>query len=143
MAIDELTFEFDKTKDHSIDFLVKHSFKRLLEKLNVESVSKSNRTKVNTNEKINFKNRKINYKLITNLNDLEEIISICNEKDIIAIDCETNSLNSKTSNLVGVSIAYDIGKAVYIPLRHIKNENDLSKRRMQKIFLNKYHLRML
>ena len=134
MAIDELTFEFDKNKKSFIDFLVKHSFKRLLEKLNVGSSSNTNLTNVNSNKNIDFKSRQPDYKLITNLNDLEEIIKICSEKDIIAIDCETNSLNSKTSNLVGVSIAYDIGKAVYIPLRHIKNENDLFEKKNTKDF---------
>ena len=60
----------------------------------------------------------------------------CNEKSEIAIDCETNSLNFKSGNLVGLSIAYDIGKAVYIPLRHINNDNDLFENKKNDDFPN-------
>ena len=44
---------------------------------------------------------------------------------VLMLDDGTNSLNFKSGNLVGLSIAYDIGESVYIPLRHINNDNDL------------------
>ncbi len=132
LNVDQLIFKFDKNKKTFIEFLEKHSFKRLLEKVNSDSLTNKNENKVNQN--LNFKNRKIEYKLITTLDQLNEIVKICNEKNIIAIDCETNSLNSKTSKLVGLSIAYEIGKAVYIPLRHKQNENHLFENKKTKNF---------
>ena len=46
------------------------------------------------------------------------------DRDVIAIDCETDSLNAKSTSLVGISIAYKEGEACYIPLRHGLNLNN-------------------
>ena len=63
--------------------------------------------------------------MITKESDLDEFLLICKKRDFIA-DCETDSLNIKTANLVGFSIAIDEGSACYIPLRHgMKKNNDL------------------
>ena len=40
------------------------------------------------------------------------------DNGVIAIDCETTSLNAVEANIVGFSISTGIGDACYIPLAH-------------------------
>ena len=40
------------------------------------------------------------------------------EKKIVAVDTETNSLDPHEANLVGISLCYSPGVACYIPLEH-------------------------
>ena len=115
----ELKFDFNQNKEIFSNFLQTHSFKRLIEKISDGIDLEKSEARENINEINNFSERKVNYELVTSENELKKVLEICNEKSEIAIDCETNSLNFKSGNLVGLSIAYDIGEAVYIPLRHI------------------------
>ena len=41
-----------------------------------------------------------------------------NEKSIISVDCETNSLNPVDAELVGISFGCDTNEAYYIPVAH-------------------------
>ena len=132
----ELKFDFNKNKEIFSNFLQKHSFKRLIEKISDGIDLEKSDARESVNEINDFSERKVNYKLVTSENELKKVLEICNEKSEIAIDCETNSLNFKSGNLVGLSIAYDIGKAVYIPLRHINNDNDLFENKKNDDFPN-------
>ncbi len=136
MDLGELKFDFNKNKEIFSNFLQKHSFKRLIEKISDGIDLKKSEERENINEINNFSERKVNYELVTSENELKKVLEICNEKSEIAIDCETNSLNFKSGNLVGLSIAYDIGEAVYIPLRHINNDHDLFENKKNDDFPN-------
>ena len=58
------------------------------------------------------------YKTILKIDELENWIKKIDEKGIVAVDTETDSLNPHKANLVGISLCYDEGIACYIPLRH-------------------------
>ena len=60
------------------------------------------------------------YKLIQNESDLEEFINQIKKTGICAIDTETTGLNPFKDKIVGFSLAYDEGKACYVPLNHGK-----------------------
>jgi DNA polymerase-1 len=49
---------------------------------------------------------------------LFETISKIGEDEIIAFDTETDSLDSKSANIVGFSFAYEKDKAYYVPIAH-------------------------
>ena len=120
MGISDINFDINFLSPELTNFLKVHDFKRLIERF--ENFKNNENSNV-TNEKIqnynfDFKNRKKNYKLITNITQLDEFLSYSYKQDVIAIDCETDSLNAKSANLVGISIAYNLGNACYIPLRH-------------------------
>jgi len=132
----ELKFDFNKNKEIFSNFLQTHSFKRLIEKISDGIDLEKSETRENINEINNFSERIVNYELVTSENELKKVLEICNEKSEIAIDCETNSLNFKSGNLVGLSIAYDIGESVYIPLRHINDDNDLFENKNNDDFPN-------
>ena len=61
------------------------------------------------------------YKAITDIAELEKYISAFlksgNKKKLIAYDSETTSLNTFNCNILGFSLCYQEGKAVYIPIQ--------------------------
>ena len=61
------------------------------------------------------------YKAITDISDLEKYISAflksSDKKKLIAYDSETTSLDTFNCNILGFSLCYEPGKAVYIPLQ--------------------------
>ena len=98
----------------------KFNFTSWLKELDAQSsqnnkiADKSNNSHPN---KTKFLNKK-NYTLVTNFKDLESWVEKIINKKFFCIDTETDSLNFMDANLVGISIAIDMGDAVYIPLQH-------------------------
>ncbi|PZF76472.1 DNA polymerase I [Aestuariivirga litoralis] len=58
------------------------------------------------------------YETVTTLASLEAWCAAAYEKGYLALDTETDSLDSMRANLVGVSLATAPGRACYIPLQH-------------------------
>ena len=130
--IDEFKIESVLELNRLIPFLKVHGFKSLLSKYeNIEIQEINEVTKISNinyvkNEK-EFKSIQKNYYLIENLQDLKLFLKKCYDKSAIAVDCETDSLNAKNANLVGLSLSFEEGEACYIPLRHgINLENNQS-----------------
>ena len=65
-------------------------------------------------EKIQFSK----YKLITNVEELKKWCDDIIMNGIVAIDCETDSLNAVDAKIVGFSMAMENSKSCYIPLEH-------------------------
>lgn len=63
--------------------------------------------------------REAEYRLITCREELEECLRLIGEKGAVGFDTETDSLNAARANLVGFSLSWEPGKAVYVPLGHI------------------------
>ncbi|TCS63675.1 DNA polymerase I [Varunaivibrio sulfuroxidans] len=59
-----------------------------------------------------------NYELIQDIETLKRWIAEAEEKGVVAVDCETTSLDVMRAEIVGVSLAYEEGRACYIPLAH-------------------------
>jgi DNA polymerase-1 len=130
--IDEFKIESVLELNKLIPFLKVHGFKSLLNKYeNIEIQETNEVTKISNinyvkNEK-EFKSIQKKYYLIENLQDLKLFLKKCYDKSAIAVDCETDSLNAKNANLVGLSLSFEEGEACYIPLRHgINLENNQS-----------------
>ncbi len=60
-----------------------------------------------------------NYETVTSLKDLDRWIAEAMELGAVAVDTETDSLDSMQAGLVGVSLSTLPGKACYIPLAHV------------------------
>tara|TARA_Y100000590_G_scaffold253453_1_gene284725 strand:+ start:210 stop:2972 length:2763 start_codon:yes stop_codon:yes gene_type:complete len=103
-------------KEKLYDFLREMEFNRLLsqvisnygESANEKIESKSNVTKFNLKK----------YETILKIDDLKKWVKQIEEKKIVAVDTETNSLDPHEANLVGISLCYSPGVACYIPLEH-------------------------
>ena len=110
-----------------IPFLKTHGFKSLLNKY-------ENYEEFETKEQIDTPHFNIvkehkeykkiqDYQLIDTTENLKKFVTECSEQSVIAIDCETNSLNAKSADLIGISLSFKEGVASYVPLRH---GNDLN-----------------
>ncbi len=94
--------------DALLPFLENQQFHSILSRLKKKGKSKT----VKKTEK--------NYTLIQDRVMLKKWIDLCFESGIIAIDTETTSLNARSAELVGISLAIDEGRACYIPLGHVQ-----------------------
>ena len=57
------------------------------------------------------------YSVVTNLEELQNYINLIEEnKKIVAFDCETTSLDTLNTQLVGFSLSSQVGKGIYVPL---------------------------
>ena len=69
---------------------------------------------------------KSKYECVTTTGRLAHWIKRCEETDVIAVDLETNSLDSAAADLVGICLAVADNEACYIPLAHLgDNEGDM------------------
>ena len=128
LDLKSLNVKIELKNENFINFVKEHDFKKLIQRLE-KSVNNQNKDKesIINKDDFQFTNRTKNYQLILTENDLDKFLSNCKSKNIISVDCETDSLNCMSANLVGISISYDKGEACYIPLRHGLNfeKNDL------------------
>ena len=60
----------------------------------------------------------VTYTAITTEKALDELIIELEKQPVIAFDTETDSLDTTSVNLVGISLAWQTGKAFYIPVGH-------------------------
>ncbi len=106
----------DKEKLYS--FLREMEFNRLLSSaISVYGEPKFSDVK-NLNNKISNEINSKNYKLISDISELDSWIDTAEKKGEFAIDTETTSLDPHQTSLVGISISTELGKACYIPLDH-------------------------
>ena len=122
-------------KEKLFSFLRDMEFNRLLSSAisaygEVGFVNKNDKNKqVNDEKPISNKN----YKLITKIEEIDELINEIEEAGEFAVDTETSSLDPHQAELVGISICAKIGKAFYIPLGH-KSKNYFNKKEILKKF---------
>ncbi len=60
------------------------------------------------------------YETILTLEHLDAWIAEAEEAGVVAVDTETDALDSFRAGLVGVSLAVAPGRACYIPLAHVQ-----------------------
>ena len=110
----------DIEKDKLYEFLRLMEFNRLLSSVishyGEPKFSEREKTQENGEKFLSVDRKK--YLLIEKLNDIDDWLKEAEEKGELSIDTETNSLNPHLAELVGISLATNIGKACYIPLKH-------------------------
>ena len=111
-------------KNKLYEFLRDMEFNRLLSSVISQygepKLSGNNNFSINKEENSNIDRKK--YKLVTKLDDIDKWLIDAEEKGELSIDTETTSLNPHLAELVGISLSTDIGKACYIPLKHLSQE---------------------
>ncbi len=110
----------DIEKDKLYEFLRLMEFNRLLSSVishyGEPKFSEREKSQQNGENFLSVDRKK--YLLIEKLNDIDDWLKEAEEKGELSIDTETNSLNPHLAELVGISLATNIGKACYIPLKH-------------------------
>tara|TARA_B100000686_G_scaffold260274_1_gene272973 strand:- start:554 stop:2224 length:1671 start_codon:yes stop_codon:yes gene_type:complete len=125
------TFTLKKIdKDKLYDFLREMEFNRLLSQVIAHYGNATENKEKVTKDSIHFDLKK--YKTILKISELDDWITKIEEKGIVSVDTETNSLNPHTASLVGISLCCEEGKACYIPIDH-----SVEKTLEKKIVLNK------
>lgn len=61
---------------------------------------------------------KLDYQAVTTEAQLAALLDKLSQADTIGIDTETTSLDTMNASLVGISIAFQAGEAIYIPVGH-------------------------
>ena len=69
-------------------------------------------------EPLEVHQNKGNYRAITDVSDLSDFIDKAIEAGTVAYDSETDSLNTITANIIGFSLCYKSGEAVFVPVSH-------------------------
>jgi len=112
-----------------LDFLTKMEFrtltKRIAQKFELEIPTSDNLDTTSTNnisEKVPFDSA--NYEYIKTADQLQTWVHKIYETGYVAIDTETTSLNDMLAELVGISLATEIGSACYIPIGHKEGQDD-------------------
>ena len=71
------------------------------------------------------------YPTITDMAALDAMIAEAYSGGLLAIDTETDALDSVASGLVGISIATAPGRAAYIPLAHVSSDDMFGEKPLQ------------
>ncbi len=109
----------DVDKENLFNFLREMEFNRLLSQaIGFYGESKKESFVKEKEKNESFQINVNDYKNILNEIDLDKLVKKLNEKSIIAVDCETSSLNPIDAELVGVSFSCDVNEAYYIPVAH-------------------------
>ncbi len=106
-------------KDKLYNFLREMEFNRLLSSV-ISAYGESNfqSSKIEKKFEIQKPINNKNYHLITNEKEIDEWLKEAEELGELAVDTETDSLDPRQANLVGISMSTKIGKACYIPIGH-------------------------
>ena len=115
--------------DQLLEFLAKMEFrtltKRIAQKFDAEIPTFNNLDsddKINNLEQVPFDRKK--YELIKTADQLQNWINRIYEIGYVAVDTETTSLDDMLAELVGISLAIEMGSACYIPVGHKEGQND-------------------
>lgn len=128
--------DFHNFKRQDIDlhklktFLLEQGFNSLIGRLPNEDgfdISRSAYVALSrNNEEIQTKpDIKNDYKLIIDEKELNIWLKSIYSKGIVSLDTETTSVDAVSAELVGISLATEPGKAIYIPLNHKSKEGGL------------------
>ena len=123
-------------------FLLEQGFNSLIGRLPnedgfIESKSAYVALPQDKEEIINELDIEINYKLITEEKDLINWIQGIYLRGMVAVDTETTSIDSVSAKLVGISLSYEPGNAVYIPLAHKSKEGGLIAEEIKQMDMKK------
>lgn len=110
-----------------ITFLQTHGFKSVLARLGAKpvEVAVSAHTPAPVFETPKPAPLEATYVTVTDTRTLEEWVREAEDKGIVCIDTETTSLTPANATLVGISIAFEEGRAAYIPVGHRGKQTDL------------------
>ena len=112
-------------KDKLYTFLREMEFNRLLSSA-ISAYGEPNLSSFKKEIKIEDNQIKIDrskYYLINNLDEIDEWIKEAEQNGEVAVDTETSSLDPHNTDLIGISLSTEIGKACYIPIGHKTKKN--------------------
>ncbi len=113
----------DTNTETLIAFLEEHGLNSVLKRLGHDAPSQTSKQDAPQNDFPPIVDNK--YTLIQDVKTLEKWLARASETGILSFDTETTALTPAKADLVGISIASEVGKAAYIPFAHKSGEVDL------------------
>ncbi|MEW6050939.1 MAG: DNA polymerase I [Candidatus Zixiibacteriota bacterium] len=110
-ALDRKPINYEATKKLFLEL----EFSNLLKQIGVESASIASEQGVSTAE--------ADYRTVTSLDELRQLIEALSAAREIAVDTETTSVDALQAKLVGVSLSSKAGSGYYIPLGHTQDSS--------------------
>lgn len=121
-AVDDFAVK-DPDPQRLIDFLETMEFRRLVAQVQAKAGAAVT-AEAGAAAALTAPPEKIDYDLVQDADALRRWVAEAMRLGCVAVDTETDSLNPRTGNLVGFSLALEPGKACYVPLRHINPQGD-------------------
>lgn len=112
----ELSYHLENLalKSKDVPFLTKafehYEFRQLLRSLENTLTSSDEPVVIDSNE--------LDYKIIYNNIEFEQMMADLSQSDAVVFDLETDSLNTLEANIVGIAFSHKPYHAFYVPLRH-------------------------
>lgn len=117
----------DPEKPRLTAFLQKHGFNSIIKRLG--NSPDNSEGKEPAREQDIWPSPKDNkYTLITDEKTLDDWIDEAYEQGLLVIDTETTSLTPAKAKLVGIALTCTVGKAAYIPLGHVQEQDLLGNK---------------
>lgn len=116
--------------DHDvlISFLQEQAFRTLTSRVEKKfgGTNKPYASMIDTSKKqeINKVYKKTVYELVNNETALTQWVQAIQDKGVVAVDTETNSLSPVSAKMVGISLSLGEGSGCYIPVGHEIQEHD-------------------
>ena len=118
--------DFDKLRDLFLRLEFKNQYSRLLTIYGMWS-KQDNIEEESTAEVSTYNEKKVNYKLITDFKDAEELAKKLSKESLIVFDTETDDLNNFKLNLAGASFSTKENEGYYIALNPFKDKDEKVK----------------
>jgi DNA polymerase-1 len=119
-----------KDEDHDAlrELFIKYGFKTWLKEYEAQSNINSFEQSANQ-DTAQLSSTKVhsNYETILTQSQLDHWLLKIQAATLTSIDTETTGLDPMRSEIVGISLAVEVGEACYIPLKHVTNEDQLNR----------------
>ncbi len=132
----DLKFDIEKFHLHEIDtdsaavWFKKLGFRRLAERMGVDlagakAPAKGKNDKEEDGERVGPWLESLQSILVDDAAAFKKLLKELKKAGKFAIDVETDSLDARTTKLVGVAVCYESGKAYYMPVGHLSSTMEL------------------
>lgn len=138
---DEAKFEkpdFEKLREIFVELEFKSLYSKLLEIYGNSEALKTNIEEEKIVERSSFNNDEVNYKLINNTKDLENLLKLLKNSEEFVFDTETDGLKPYEIQVAGISFCTEPKKAFFIPLEPPENSGLFSNTAREAIPLNEF-----
>ncbi|MEK9649658.1 MAG: DNA polymerase I [Gammaproteobacteria bacterium] len=75
--------------------------------------------------------RNTNYQTINTKESLDNLLDLISSSKVFALDTETNSLDTISAELVGISFSFEVGEGYYVPINHKTSDPQISMQQIR------------